>query len=89
VHNSATAQGGGIYNEISQPTVLNTILVGILLPRIHRYMFKWRCYSQIFRYEGGYEGEGNINSDPSFSDTLFILLIGALALAQGIDFPSK
>jgi hypothetical protein len=86
VHNSATAQGGGIYNEISQPTVLNTILWGNTAAQDSQiYVLNGDVIVRYSDIEGGYEGEGNINSDPSFSDTLFHLADWSPCIGAGID----
>jgi hypothetical protein len=63
--NSAEYRGGVMYNEYSgDPTITNCILWGNLPDEIYNFdSDPIVTYSNV---EGGYAGEGNINTDPRF-----------------------
>jgi hypothetical protein len=86
--NNVATNGGAIYvgynsSNPSHPKIINSIL--------------WNNGTSIYvntnstvtvRYsdvEGGYTGEGNINFNPSFSDTLFNLADSSPCIGAGID----
>ena len=66
--NSAVKYGGGIYCSASSPTVLNTILWADTAPSGSE-IYLWPGASITITYsdiQGGWPGEGNINTDPMF-----------------------
>jgi len=68
--NNSANYGAGIFNDTSSPTITNCILWASKTldgPEIYNYdsSSPTVTYSDI---KGGYEGEGNINSDPLFVD---------------------
>ena len=86
--NSATAQGGGIYNELSQPTVLNTILWGNIAAQDSQiYVLNDTILVEYSDVQGGWAGEGNIDADPLFitGDTLFHLTDTSPCVNTGAD----
>ncbi len=88
VDNTATSQGGGIYNEISQPTVLNTILWGNIAAQDSQiYVLNDTVLVEYSDVQGGWSGEGNIDVDPFFvgSDSLYHLSDSSLCINTGID----
>ncbi|MCW9097684.1 MAG: T9SS type A sorting domain-containing protein [Ignavibacteriaceae bacterium] len=88
VDDSATAQGGGIYTEYSQPTILNTILWGNTAAQDSQiYVLNDTILVEYSNVQGGWTGEGNIDEYPLFvvGDTLFHLLNSSLCIDSGID----
>jgi len=86
VGNSASFLGGGIYNQGSMVLVLNTILWDNIAPQdsqihIQNGTVEVR-YSDV---QGGWEGKGNIDVNPLFSDTLFHLSDLSLCIGAGIE----
>jgi len=72
VNNTASSNGGGIYTLNSNPFVLHTIVWGNEAsnnPQISGIATV--RYSDI---QGGRSGEGNIDADPSFADTIYFYL---------------
>ena len=64
--NIATSRGGGFYCETSFPIIVNSILWGNSSAEIYAYnSILTVSYSNI---QGGWEGEGNIDTDPLFRD---------------------
>jgi hypothetical protein len=81
--NEATSLGGGIYSSTSNPIVMNTILWGNTAPTGPQISGSATVvFSDV---EGGWAGEGNIDVNPSFSDTLFHLADSSLCIGAGID----
>ena len=88
VDNSATAQGGGIYSENSQPIVLNTILWGNTAAQDSQiYVLNDTVLVEYSDVQGSWLGEGNIDVDPFFvgSDSLYHLSDSSLCINTGID----
>ncbi len=88
VDNSATAQGGGIYNELSQPTVLNTILWGNTAAQDSQiYVLNDTILVEYSDVQGGWSGEGNIDADPFFvgGDSLYHLQKTSPCIQTAID----
>jgi len=72
VDNSATAQGGGIYIENSQLTVLNTILWGNTAAQDSQlYVLNGDVFVEYSDVQDSWMGEGNIDVDPFF-DPFFV-----------------
>lgn len=68
VNNTASYQGGGLYSTDSNPVVVNTIFWDNEATNGSQiYGSGDVLYSDI---QGGWSGEGNINADPLFLDTL-------------------
>jgi hypothetical protein len=65
--NSASLDGGGMYNFESHPTISNCILWGDLPDEIYNYSGSDPIvtFSDV---QGGYPSEGNIDVDPLFRD---------------------
>ena len=62
--NVADSLGGGIYGEFSNPDLINLIIWNNFPDQINKYSGETDAiYSDI---EGGWPGEGNIDSDPLF-----------------------
>ncbi len=75
VDNSATAFGGGIYNENSQLTVLNTILWGNTAAQDSQiHVLNGDVFVEYSDVQDGYTGTGNIDLNPEFLDTTYFLL---------------
>jgi hypothetical protein len=65
LRNTAVTSGGGIYNQSSSPSIINSIL----WQNIPDQLFKDNPSNPTVTYSNvtnGYEGIGNINSDPGF-----------------------
>jgi hypothetical protein len=82
IYNSAEI-GGGIHTQVSTPDVMNSIVWGNTAPADPQIAGTVNVvYSDV---EGGWAGEGNINANPSFSDTLFHLADSSLCIGAGKD----
>ncbi len=83
--NSASSQGGGIYSRNSTLNVMNTIIWNSTAPtgaQIYRTGGSANVvYSDI---QDGWAGDGNINIDPMFTDTLFHLSHSSRCIGAGI-----
>jgi len=70
--NSAANGGGAIYNFYnSSPTIANCILWGDTATTDSHEIYNYDTSSSLVSYcdvQGGYGGQGNINSDPLFAD---------------------
>jgi len=83
VNNTASSNGGGIYTFNSNPVVLNTIVWGNEAQNNPQIYGNARVrYSDV---QGGWQGEGNINADPLFADTLFNLSDSSWCVGNGVD----
>jgi len=82
---SALNQGGGIYSRNSTLNVMNTIIWDNTAPagaQVYRTGgIEQILYSNI--QDGGYAGEGNLNSDPIFRDDLFHLSLNSPCIDAG------
>ena len=89
VNNTATSQGGGIYNEISQPTVLNTILWGNIAAQDSQLYSTNGSFLLEYSNVQGWDTTNNtiIDVDPFFvmSDTLYHLSDSSACINVGID----
>lgn len=86
ITNNDAYYGGGLQSDASTPAVINTIVwanqAGIG-PGIHFYGQAIDVvYSDI---QGGWSGEGNIEADPLFADTLFHLAANSPCIDAGVD----
>jgi hypothetical protein len=64
--NSTVDAGGGMFNFESSPTVTNCILWGDSASEIYNYdSAPTVTYCDV---QGGYEGTGNIDADPQFTN---------------------
>ena len=82
INNTAT-YGGGIRSVDYTPELVNCILWGNTAPNGSQISGSVNVvYSDV---EGGWTGEGNINADPLFSDTLFHLSDSSLCIGAAID----
>jgi len=87
VNNSATT-GGGIYGRSSDPIAINNIVwdnQADLNPGIH-YNLSGAINVRYSNIQGGWEGEGNIDEDPLFADTLYNLSDNSPCIGSGINF---
>jgi hypothetical protein len=66
--NIARIRGGGIHNIDSDPIILNTILWADSAGNIGHEVYGCDPLISFCNIEGGWEGEGNINTDPLFRD---------------------
>ena len=83
VNNTASTSGGGLYSANSNPVVLNTILWDNEAPSGPQISGSFIVrYSDI---QGGIEGEGNIDINPFFADSLFNLSDTSYCVGNGID----
>jgi len=84
VNNSASIQGGGLYYYYSYPELINSILWNNSAEsdsQIYRYSgLAAVSYSNI---QGGFTGNGNIDSDPLFADSLFHISAGSPCIDTG------
>jgi len=69
-NNIAETQGGGIYSGVSRPAITNSIIWNNNPESIHSAVVEFGAqplitYSDV---EGGWEGEGNIDTEPLFVD---------------------
>ena len=86
--NHADVEGGGLYNWMSDPTVVNCIFwkdtAGILYPEIRNVNSSPSVtYCDV---KGGYPGEGNIDRDPRFiGEQDYHLLPGSPCINFGSD----
>lgn len=74
-NNSASLLGGGLYVGWTRPRIMNSIIWGNTAP-LESSVFGYPIvqYSSV---EGGYEGIGNISSDPEFVDSVIFYLTAA------------
>lgn len=73
VNNYASEKGGAIWNE--EPIiVLNSILWGNIDPDQNQIFSQGNSTIEYSNVEGGWEGTGNIDSDPLFADTTNYML---------------
>jgi hypothetical protein len=88
VNNTASIIGGGMRVEgsLSNATVMNTILWGNSAPSSPQISMTSGLgavsHSDV---EGGWPGEGNIDADPFFADSLFNLSDSSACIGAGID----
>jgi predicted GH43/DUF377 family glycosyl hydrolase len=83
VNNTATSNGGGLYSTNSNPVVVNTILwANEATNGSQIYGSGYVLYSDI---QGGWSGEGNIDTNPGFADSLFNLSDTSFCVGNGID----
>ncbi len=84
VNNTASSNGGGIYNRNLDPVIINSIIWGNEAPTNPQIAGKVLArYSDI---HGGYAGAGNINADPMFKDSVsFELSESSLCIGAGIE----
>ena len=76
INNSGT-MGSGIYVNNMDNNIINNIIWGNSDPLKSQINIYGSAYEHIVEYsniEGGYEGEGNIDADPEFSDTVLCYL---------------
>jgi hypothetical protein len=88
VDNSANTLGGGIFNENSHLTILNTILWGNTAAQDSQiYVFNGDVFVEYSDVQGGWSGEGNIDEEPLFiiGDTLFHLSDSSPCVNTGAD----
>jgi hypothetical protein len=68
VNNTGITRGGGLLTEVANPVIINTILWDNEAPSGSQIYGSGNVlYSDI---QGGWSGEGNIDADPLFLDTL-------------------
>ena len=83
VDNTASTSGGGLYSTNSNPVVINTILWdNEATSGSQIYGSGYVLYSDI---QGGWSGEGNIDADPMFSDTIYHLSEESPCIDAGHD----
>jgi len=83
VNNEGTYRGGGLYSDNSNPLIINTIIYNNIEPVSSQIYGTARVrYSDI---EGGYTGEGNIDTDPYFADTVNFYLSDSSACIDAGD----
>jgi len=68
VNNTATIEGGAIYILSGDPEFMNCIIRGNTAPTIPQ--ISGNAVVQYSNVEGGYTGDGNIDMDPLFRDTV-------------------
>ena len=89
VDNTATSQGGGIYNEISQPIVLNTILWGNIAAQDSQLYSTNGSFLLEYSDIQDWDTTNNtiIDVDPLFvmSDTLYHLSDNSPCINVGVD----
>jgi hypothetical protein len=86
--NNSAFHGGGVYVGYDSGNPSNLKLINSILWNNGTSIFVTTNSTITVRYsdiEGGYEGEGNIKSDPSFADTLFTLSDLSPCIGAGID----
>ncbi len=83
INNTVSNSGGGLYSAGLNPPVINTILWANEAPNGSQISGSFTVrYSDI---QGGWSGEGNINADPQFADTLYHLSESSPCIGSGID----
>jgi hypothetical protein len=86
VDNLASQSSGGIRINNSNPVIFNTIIWGnqaTIGPSIE--LISGNCTVRYCDIQDGWIGEGNINSDPGFLDTLCNLCDSSFCVGNGID----
>ena len=85
--NSATGRGGGIYCSSSDATITNCILWGNYAPNGPEiYLSSGSVAVTYSDVQGGWPGEGNIDSDPLFiGEVDYHLTAGSPCIDTGID----
>jgi hypothetical protein len=83
VNNTAGVSGGGIHTNDMTSDIMNSIIWGNTAPANSQISGTVNVvYSDV---EGGWTGEGNINVNPLFSDTLFHLSDSSPCIGTGIE----
>jgi hypothetical protein len=85
VNNTVTTSGGAVRSYNSGGILANNIMWGNTAssgPQIYQNGSLVVCFNDI---EGGYPGQGNINADPMFLDTLFNLHEQSPCREAGVD----
>ncbi len=83
VNNTGITRGGGLLTEVANPVIINTILWENEAPSGSQiYGSGYVLYSDI---QGGWSGEGNIDTNPGFADSLFNLSDTSFCVGNGID----
>ena len=88
IYNNSATQGGAIYIGYSASYPSNPKIINSILWNNNTSIYVSTNSTVTVRYsdvEGGYTGEGNINFNPLFSDTLFHLADSSPCIGAGID----
>jgi hypothetical protein len=84
VNNSATNGTAGVYSGgLAAATMINSIVWGNTSPGGAQILGGSAFFARYCDVQGGYPGAGNINSDPAFSDSNYILLSNSPCIDKG------
>ncbi|GEM_PF-3000966 len=83
-NNFASDNGGGFYASTANPIIVNSILYGDTAGQ-EIFPVSSTVTAVYSNVQGGWTGEGNINSNPLFADTLFRIPNISPCITAGID----